>query len=123
MTTSCLLEHVEGCNPMLGDLFYTSQKTPSRFWWENPGVFIFQQCLTLSGHSLLRLISDNMHIKEVPMDFFKVNLYPSDFVNCQEIRPLDLSGLKISVMFRVSFAHLGVIMLELLPAAGGENGV
>ncbi|XP_053149867.1 integrin beta-4 isoform X4 [Hemicordylus capensis] len=30
LSTSCLLEHVEGCNPTLGDLFYTSQKTPSR---------------------------------------------------------------------------------------------
>ncbi|XP_061460712.1 myeloperoxidase-like [Rhineura floridana] len=65
-----------------------------RFWWENPGVFTPRQQRALSSASLSRMICDNTHIQEVPMDVFKVNRYPNGFVNCDQIRGLDLSAWK-----------------------------
>ncbi|XP_054857793.1 eosinophil peroxidase-like [Eublepharis macularius] len=65
-----------------------------RFWWENRGVFTRRQRRILSSASLSRIICDNTHIKEVPMDIFKRNQYPRDFVNCRRIKGLDLSAWK-----------------------------
>ncbi|NWX05292.1 PERM Myeloperoxidase, partial [Caloenas nicobarica] len=65
-----------------------------RFWWENPGVFTPQQLRALRKISLSRVICDNTHIKKIPRNAFKVNSYPEDFVDCQEIEALDLSPWK-----------------------------
>ncbi|XP_015269114.1 PREDICTED: myeloperoxidase-like [Gekko japonicus] len=65
-----------------------------RFWWENPSVFTPRQRHVLSRASLSRIICDNTHIKEVPMDVFTRSQYPRDFVNCTEVMGLDLSAWK-----------------------------
>ncbi|KAJ6655701.1 hypothetical protein lerEdw1_004754 [Lerista edwardsae] len=65
-----------------------------RFWWEEPGVFTAQQRIALSRASLPRIICDNTHIEEVPKDVFKMNRYPSGFVNCREIQGVSLSAWK-----------------------------
>ncbi|XP_077168670.1 myeloperoxidase [Paroedura picta] len=65
-----------------------------RFWWENSGVFTPQQRRILSRASLSRIICDNTHIKEVPMDVFKRSQYPRDFVNCNQVVGVDLSAWK-----------------------------
>ncbi|XP_048375434.1 eosinophil peroxidase-like [Sphaerodactylus townsendi] len=63
-----------------------------RFWWEKRGVFTPQQRRALSSVSLSRLICDNTHIKEVPLDIFKRSQYPRDFVDCHQVMGLDLSA-------------------------------
>lgn len=40
------------------------------------------------------MICDNTHIKKIPRDLFKINTYPEDFTDCQEIDVLDLSSWK-----------------------------
>ncbi|OWK52503.1 Myeloperoxidase [Lonchura striata] len=65
-----------------------------RFWWENPGVFTPQQLQALRKISVSRVICDNTHIKKIPRDVFKINTYPKDFTDCQEIDVLDLSSWK-----------------------------
>ncbi|XP_060115618.1 myeloperoxidase-like [Heteronotia binoei] len=73
---------------------FRNTRDGDRFWWENPGVFTPQQRHVVSGLSLSRIICDNTHIKEVPMDIFKRNQYPRDFVNCTQVMGLDLSAWK-----------------------------
>ncbi|XP_036251281.2 myeloperoxidase-like [Molothrus ater] len=65
-----------------------------RFWWENPGVFTPQQLQALRKISVSRVVCDNTHIKKIPRDVFKINTYPEDFTDCQEIDMLDLSSWK-----------------------------
>lgn len=65
-----------------------------RFWWENPRVFTPQQLQALRKISVSRVICDNTHIKKIPRDVFKINTYPEDFTDCQEIDVLDLSPWK-----------------------------
>ncbi|KAM9210101.1 lactoperoxidase isoform 2-T2 [Dugong dugon] len=62
-----------------------------RFWWENPGVFTKEQRDALQKVSVSRLICDNTHITKVPLDPFRANSYPQDFVDCSAIDKLDLS--------------------------------
>lgn len=40
------------------------------------------------------MICDNTHIRKIPSDVFKINSYPEDFTDCQEIDVLDLSSWK-----------------------------
>ncbi|XP_037019600.2 lactoperoxidase isoform X1 [Artibeus jamaicensis] len=62
-----------------------------RFWWENPGVFTEKQRDSLQKMSFSRLVCDNTHITKVPLNPFKTNSYPHDFVDCSTIEKLDLS--------------------------------
>ncbi|XP_045692061.1 LOW QUALITY PROTEIN: lactoperoxidase [Phyllostomus hastatus] len=62
-----------------------------RFWWENPGVFTEKQQDSLRKMSFSRLVCDNTHITKVPLNPFKTNSYPQDFVDCSAIEKLDLS--------------------------------
>nr|XP_020043767.1 lactoperoxidase isoform X1 [Castor canadensis] len=62
-----------------------------RFWWENPGVFTEKQQDSLKKMSFSRLVCDNTHITKVPLNPFKANSYPQDFVDCSGIDKLDLS--------------------------------
>ncbi|XP_028937561.1 lactoperoxidase [Ornithorhynchus anatinus] len=62
-----------------------------RFWWENPGVFTYQQRAALARISFSRLLCDNTRLTKVPRDSFKANNYPQDFVPCTSINKLDLS--------------------------------
>uniref|UniRef100_A0A8C9MKZ3 Uncharacterized protein n=1 Tax=Serinus canaria TaxID=9135 RepID=A0A8C9MKZ3_SERCA len=64
------------------------------FWWENLGVFTPQHLQALRKISVLRVICGNTHIKKIPRDVFKINTYPEDFTDCQEIDVLDLSSWK-----------------------------
>nr|XP_056720951.1 myeloperoxidase-like [Euleptes europaea] len=73
---------------------FRNMRDGDRFWWENPGVFTPWQRRTVSGVSLSRMICDNTRIGEVPMDIFKRNQYPKDFVSCPQIGGLDLSAWK-----------------------------
>ncbi|XP_043859531.1 myeloperoxidase-like [Dromiciops gliroides] len=68
-----------------------------RFWWENPGVFTEEQVESLKNVSLSLLFCHNTHLSEVPMDVFKVNNYPEDFINCAEFGKLDLSPWKVPI--------------------------
>uniref|UniRef100_F6YN88 Lactoperoxidase n=1 Tax=Monodelphis domestica TaxID=13616 RepID=F6YN88_MONDO len=62
-----------------------------RFFWEKPGVFTPQQRAALKKVSFSRLVCDNTGITEVPINAFKANHYPQDFVKCSEIDRLDLT--------------------------------
>nr|KAF6457293.1 lactoperoxidase [Rousettus aegyptiacus] len=62
-----------------------------RFWWENPGVFTEKQRDSLQKISFSRLVCDNTHITEVPLNPFQANSYPQGFVDCSAIDKLDLS--------------------------------
>ncbi|XP_006889511.1 PREDICTED: lactoperoxidase [Elephantulus edwardii] len=62
-----------------------------RFWWENPEIFTQKQRDALQKVSFSRLVCDNTHITKVPVDPFKANTYPQDFVECSSIDKLDLS--------------------------------
>ncbi|NWR38834.1 PERM Myeloperoxidase, partial [Tachuris rubrigastra] len=65
-----------------------------RFWWENPGVFTPQQLQALRKITLSKLFCDNTRIQKIPRDVFRINSYPEDFTDCQEIDALDLSPWK-----------------------------
>ncbi|NXU94274.1 PERL Lactoperoxidase, partial [Xiphorhynchus elegans] len=65
-----------------------------RFWWENPGVFTLQQLQALRKITLSKVFCANTHIQKMPRDVFRINSYPEDFVDCQEIDALDLSPWK-----------------------------
>ncbi|NWI88223.1 PERM Myeloperoxidase, partial [Pitta sordida] len=65
-----------------------------RFWWENPGVFTPRQLQALRKITLSKVLCDNTRVKKIPKDVFKINRYPEDFVDCQEIDMLDLSPWK-----------------------------
>ncbi|XP_009073007.1 PREDICTED: lactoperoxidase-like, partial [Acanthisitta chloris] len=65
-----------------------------RFWWENPGVFTPQQLEALRRITVSRVFCDNTRIRKVPKDVFKINNYPEDFVDCEEIDAIDLSPWK-----------------------------
>ncbi|XP_074079725.1 lactoperoxidase-like [Macrotis lagotis] len=62
-----------------------------RFFWKNPEVFTPQQQAALKKVSFSLLVCDNTHITEVPINAFKANRYPQDFINCSDIEKLDLS--------------------------------
>ncbi|XP_027752106.1 myeloperoxidase-like [Empidonax traillii] len=62
-----------------------------RFWWENPGVFTPQQLRALRKITLSKVFCDNTRIQKIPRDVFRINSYPEDFTDCQEIDALDLS--------------------------------
>ncbi|XP_027726216.1 lactoperoxidase [Vombatus ursinus] len=62
-----------------------------RFFWKKPGVFTPQQQAALKKVTFSLLVCDNTHITEVPINAFKANRYPEDFVNCSNIEKLDLS--------------------------------
>ncbi|XP_017679519.1 PREDICTED: myeloperoxidase-like [Lepidothrix coronata] len=65
-----------------------------RFWWENPGVFTPQQLQALRKITLSKVFCDNTRIQKIPRDVFRINSYPQDFTDCQEIDGLDLSPWK-----------------------------
>ncbi|NWT03049.1 PERE peroxidase, partial [Mionectes macconnelli] len=65
-----------------------------RFWWENPGVFSPRQMQALRKITLSKVFCDNTRIQKMPRDVFRVNSYPEDFTDCQEIDALDLSPWK-----------------------------
>ncbi|XP_029817100.1 eosinophil peroxidase-like [Manacus vitellinus] len=65
-----------------------------RFWWENPGVFTPQQLQALRKITLSKVFCDNTRIQKIPRDVFRINSYPEDFTDCQEIDALDLSPWK-----------------------------
>ncbi|NXC35844.1 PERM Myeloperoxidase, partial [Campylorhamphus procurvoides] len=65
-----------------------------RFWWENPGVFTPQQLQALRKVTLSKVFCANTRIQKMPRDVFRINSYPEDFVDCQEIEALDLSPWK-----------------------------
>ncbi|KAJ7417387.1 myeloperoxidase [Pitangus sulphuratus] len=65
-----------------------------RFWWENPGVFTPQQLQALRKITLSKVFCDNTRIQKIPRDVFRINRYPEDFTDCQEIDTLDLSPWK-----------------------------
>ncbi|XP_067311019.1 thyroid peroxidase [Pseudorasbora parva] len=65
-----------------------------RFWWEHPGVFSPKQREELQRHSLSRVICDNSGVTEVPVDPFRVETYPEDFLFCGNIPSLDLEEWK-----------------------------
>ncbi|NXI56133.1 PERM Myeloperoxidase, partial [Chloroceryle aenea] len=65
-----------------------------RFWWEKPGVFTLQQLQELRKISLSSVICANTRVEKVPRDVFRVNRYPEDFVDCNEIDTLNLSSWK-----------------------------
>ncbi|XP_043818443.1 lactoperoxidase [Dromiciops gliroides] len=62
-----------------------------RFFWKKPGVFTPQQQAALKKVSFPLVVCDNTHITEVPINAFKANRYPRDFVKCSDIEKLDLS--------------------------------
>ncbi|XP_051850149.1 lactoperoxidase [Antechinus flavipes] len=62
-----------------------------RFFWKKPGVFTPQQQEALKKVSFSFIVCENTHITKVPINAFKANKYPQDFVNCSEIEKLDLS--------------------------------
>ncbi|XP_072502931.1 lactoperoxidase [Notamacropus eugenii] len=62
-----------------------------RFFWEKPGVFTPEQRAALKKVTFSLVVCDNTHITEVPINAFKANKYPQDFVNCSDIEKLDLS--------------------------------
>ncbi|XP_051665545.1 myeloperoxidase-like [Manacus candei] len=65
-----------------------------RFWWENPGVFTPQQLQALRKITLSKVFCDNTRIQKIPRDVFRINSYPEDFTDCQEIDALNLSPWK-----------------------------
>ncbi|NXK89326.1 PERM Myeloperoxidase, partial [Formicarius rufipectus] len=65
-----------------------------RFWWENAGVFTPQQLQALRKITLSKIFCANTRIQKIPRDVFRINSYPEDFVDCQEIDALDLSPWK-----------------------------
>ncbi|CAG5899052.1 unnamed protein product [Menidia menidia] len=63
-----------------------------RFWWEAEGVFTGQQREELLKGSVSRLICDNSHITEVPLDPFRFREYPAGFVGCCRIPSINLEA-------------------------------
>ncbi|XP_043942539.1 eosinophil peroxidase-like [Protopterus annectens] len=72
-----------------------------RFWWENDDVFTTAQRESLSQITLSRIVCDNTHINEVPVDAFSFNSYPLGYSSCNAIAEFDLSTWKedISSLF------------------------
>ncbi|XP_063812287.1 myeloperoxidase-like [Pseudophryne corroboree] len=75
---------------LIGNQFSRS-RNGDRFYYERAGVFTAAQRSAIERVTMSRIICDNTKITEVPRDVFIANSYPQQFVNCSEIRKLDLS--------------------------------
>ncbi|XP_076876541.1 eosinophil peroxidase isoform X2 [Brachyhypopomus gauderio] len=62
-----------------------------RLWWENQGVFTRRQRVSLRSVSLARIICENTGIKRVPADPFRFTSTTADFIDCNDILPMDLT--------------------------------
>ncbi|XP_063305699.1 myeloperoxidase-like isoform X3 [Pelobates fuscus] len=74
---------------LIGNQFRRGQQG-DRFYYENPSVFNAAQRSAIEKVTLARIICDNTKINEVPLNVFKGNSYPKDFVKCSKIPELNL---------------------------------
>ena len=64
---------------------------PSRFWYENPGVFTPAQLTQLKQASLTRVLCDNGdNITRVQQDVFSVAELPHGYGSCDDVPKMDL---------------------------------
>ncbi|XP_049597258.1 thyroid peroxidase isoform X1 [Syngnathus scovelli] len=63
-----------------------------RFWWEAEETFSQAQRKELGNVSLSKIICDNSDITEVPPDAFVFGKYPSGYVSCDTLPPMDLEA-------------------------------
>ncbi|XP_068121882.1 myeloperoxidase-like [Hyperolius riggenbachi] len=75
---------------LIGNQFQRT-RDGDRFYYERPSEFTVAQRRAIEAVTMSRIICDNTRITEVPRNVFVANSYPQDFVNCSQIRRLDLS--------------------------------
>nr|XP_021326443.1 eosinophil peroxidase [Danio rerio] len=63
-----------------------------RFWWQNEGVFSSGQRDALRSTSLSRIICENTHIQQVPLDPFTNTMRPEELLSCSNIQLFNLSA-------------------------------
>ena len=69
----------------------TTPCSPSRFWYENPGVFSPAQLTQLKQASLSRVLCDNGdNITRIQQDVFSVAELPHGYGSCDDVPKIDL---------------------------------